>query len=173
MDGEGSRFVTASLSPSNVVCLSLCGPLASCSYYRIHSLVSFSRKCVSSSCEEEQSQKQPMLPSWWCHSLVYFFFLSCLKWKGSISSGEGNGYPLQYSFLGNSMDREVWWATVHGIARVRHNWVTNTHFKVWGKLTLATLLWQNRNLCLIFELLIPFLKDIQKIYIKIWNCFHT
>ena len=64
VDGEGSHFVTASLSPSNVVCLSLCGPLASCSYSRIHLLVSFSRKCVSSSCEGEQSQKQPMLPSW-------------------------------------------------------------------------------------------------------------
>ena len=32
------------------------------------------------------------------------------------SPGEGNGYPLQYSFLGNLMDRGVWWATVHGIA---------------------------------------------------------
>ena len=27
------------------------------------------------------------------------------------SSGEGNGYPLQYSCLGNSMDRGGWWAT--------------------------------------------------------------
>ena len=26
----------------------------------------------------------------------------------------GNGNPLQYSSLKNSMDREVWWATVHG-----------------------------------------------------------
>ena len=31
--------------------------------------------------------------------------------------GEGNGYSLQYSCLGNSMDREAWWATVHGVAR--------------------------------------------------------
>ena len=27
------------------------------------------------------------------------------------SPGEGNGYPLQYSGLENSMDRGVWWAT--------------------------------------------------------------
>ena len=27
------------------------------------------------------------------------------------SPGEGNGNPLQYSCLGNSMDREAWWAT--------------------------------------------------------------
>ena len=30
------------------------------------------------------------------------------------SLGEGNSNPLQYSCLKNSMDREVWWATVHG-----------------------------------------------------------
>ena len=37
---------------------------------------------------------------------------------GSRSSpGEGNGYLLQYSCLENSMDREVWWATVHGVAK--------------------------------------------------------
>ena len=28
---------------------------------------------------------------------------------------EGNGNPLQYSYLGNSMDRGAWWATVHGV----------------------------------------------------------
>ena len=33
------------------------------------------------------------------------------------SPGEGNGYPLQYSCLKNPMDREAWWATVHGIAK--------------------------------------------------------
>ena len=31
------------------------------------------------------------------------------------SPGEGNGYPLQYSGLENSMDRGVWRATVHGV----------------------------------------------------------
>ena len=28
------------------------------------------------------------------------------------SPGEGNGNPLQYSCLGNPMDRGPWWATV-------------------------------------------------------------
>ena len=32
------------------------------------------------------------------------------------SPGEGNGNPLQYSCLGNLMNREVWWAAVHGVA---------------------------------------------------------
>ena len=31
------------------------------------------------------------------------------------SPGEGNGNPLQYSYLENSMDRKAWWATVHGV----------------------------------------------------------
>ena len=31
------------------------------------------------------------------------------------SLGEGNGYPLQYFCLENSMDRGAWQATVHGL----------------------------------------------------------
>ena len=30
--------------------------------------------------------------------------------------GGGHGNPLQYSCLGNPMDRGAWWATVHGVA---------------------------------------------------------
>ena len=33
------------------------------------------------------------------------------------SPGEGNGNPLQYSCLGNPMDREAWWAIVLGVAK--------------------------------------------------------
>ena len=33
------------------------------------------------------------------------------------SPGEGNGNPLQYSCLENSVDRGAWWATVHGVAK--------------------------------------------------------
>ena len=35
------------------------------------------------------------------------------------SPGEGNGNPLQYSCLGNLMDREAWWATVLDVTRVK------------------------------------------------------
>ena len=34
------------------------------------------------------------------------------------SPGEGNGNPLQYSYPGNPMNREAWWTTVHGVARL-------------------------------------------------------
>ena len=33
-----------------------------------------------------------------------------------LLGGEGNGNPLQNSCLENPMDREAWWATVHGVA---------------------------------------------------------
>ena len=33
------------------------------------------------------------------------------------SPGGGNGNPFQYSWLENSMDREAWQATVHGVAQ--------------------------------------------------------
>ena len=45
------------------------------------------------------------------------------------SSGEGNGYPLQYSCLENPIDRGAWWATVHGIAKSQAvtEWLTLSH----------------------------------------------
>ena len=33
------------------------------------------------------------------------------------SPGEGNGHPLKYSCLENSMDSGPWWATVHGVTK--------------------------------------------------------
>ena len=39
------------------------------------------------------------------------------------SPGAGNGNPLQYSYLENPMERGVWWAIVHGVAK----WDTTEH----------------------------------------------
>ena len=33
------------------------------------------------------------------------------------SPGDGNSNPLQYSCLGNPMDRGAWWVTVHGVTK--------------------------------------------------------
>ena len=47
-------------------------------------------------------------------------------WVQSLSQadspGEGNGNTLQNSCLENSMDREAWWATVHGVAKKWTQW---------------------------------------------------
>ena len=45
-------------------------------------------------------------------------------WLGR-SPGEGNGNPLQYSWLDNSMDREAWQMTIHGVT-VSRTWLS-TH----------------------------------------------
>ena len=40
------------------------------------------------------------------------------------SPGEGNGNPLQYSCLEDPVDRGAWQATIHGVARVGHDFAT-------------------------------------------------
>ena len=32
--------------------------------------------------------------------------------------GEGNGNPLQHSYLESSMAKGTWWATAHGVAEL-------------------------------------------------------
>ena len=39
-----------------------------------------------------------------------------ISWLGR-SPAEGNGNPLQYSYLGNPTDRGAWWSTVHGVTK--------------------------------------------------------
>ena len=55
--------------------------------------------------------------------IVSFYVVSLLpNWStyspaSGRSPGEGNGYPLQYSYLEKSMDRGTGWATVHGVGK--------------------------------------------------------
>ena len=45
------------------------------------------------------------------------------------SPEEGNGNPLQYSYLENTTERGAWWATVHrGHKRIRHDLATKQQF---------------------------------------------
>ena len=47
---------------------------------------------------------------------------------GSVRSpGEGNDNPLQYSCLGNPMDKGAWQATVHGVTKRRTQLSNHTH----------------------------------------------
>ena len=74
-----------------------------------------------------------------CPFLGYFYLdVSSIKNRGrplfdpwvGRSSGEGNGNPLQYSCLENSMERGAWWATVCGVAKSRtplSDWLNYHH----------------------------------------------
>ena len=50
------------------------------------------------------------------------------------SSGVGNGNPLQYSCLENSVDRGAWWATARGIEKNQIQ--LSTHLSRGGKVPL-------------------------------------
>ena len=57
--------------------------------------------------------------TWTGHILCGFLYLYIGQEPGlGRSSGEGNGNPLQYSCLENSMGRGDWWATVRGVAEL-------------------------------------------------------
>ena len=44
--------------------------------------------------------------------------------------GEGNGYPLQYSYQENSWDRGAWRATAHGVAELDMTEQLTLHFRL-------------------------------------------
>ena len=72
----------------------------------------------------------------WCQIKVQYHYFACgypvfqhFLLKGlffiyCVFFGEGNGNPHQYSCLENPMDRGLWQATVHGVARVGHDLAT-------------------------------------------------
>ena len=93
--------------------------------------------------EVEQNMPPPNLPLWHVdcseqkaiqtqqtQEKPFYLSLNCVQelYRGPVpeSLGEGNGNPLQYSCLENSMDRGDWWATVRGAAKSWSDWVTNT-----------------------------------------------
>ena len=62
---------------------------------------------------------------------IFFGSPSAYKLWSHYSVGEGNGTPLQYSWLENPMDGGAWWAAVHGVTKSRarlSNFTLTFHF---------------------------------------------
>ena len=57
------------------------------------------------------------------------------------SPGAGNDKPLQYSCLGNPMNKGVWQATVHGVTKGWRRLSKYTHTHVHGLQDLIFLRW--------------------------------
>ena len=71
---------------------------------------------IMSSTHSQMDQVERVL----CIALPTFFIkLRLFQNKSTVmkKDREGNGNPLQYSRLGNPMDRKAWWATVYGAAK--------------------------------------------------------
>ena len=81
-----------------------------------------------------------------CHLPLYWagFPLSSFGKESACSAGdpgsspgsgrspeEGNGNPLQGSYMGNPMDRGVWRAVVHEVARIRHDLATKERERLY------------------------------------------
>ena len=59
--------------------------------------------------------KSNMIFDIWGTSIFHYIYNNTFYLVG----GEGNGNPLQYSCLENSVDRGAWWAAIHGVAQSR------------------------------------------------------
>ena len=76
------------------------------------------------------------------------------------SPGEGNGKPLQYCCLGNSMDREAWRATVHGVAKTQDMTEWLTHFTHTSSGTIS--FWSSLAMYLVIAIL------LKKAFLIVW-----
>ena len=89
------------------------------------------------------SQKVPGMCSiyqwfWYRPNQPRFYF-----WASGGSPGGGNGYPLQYSCLENSMKEQPRGLQSMGLQRVGHDWVTNTYWALKRKFWHRWPTWMN------------------------------
>ena len=89
--------------------------MGSCSWTRLKRL---------SSSSSSKSNLSPAL-TLWLPLLLPDGERSVILRAHMIRFGEGIGTPLQYSCLENPMDGGAWWAIVHGLWRVGHDWASS------------------------------------------------
>ena len=73
-----------------------------------------------------------LLPGSSLFSLLQFYYF----FHATVTTGEGNGTPLQYSCLETPMGGGAWWAAVHGVAKSRTrlgNFTFTFHFHALEK----------------------------------------
>ena len=61
------------------------------------------------------------------YGYLYRYLFSCLLLSTFLLIGEGNGNPLQNSYLENSMDRGAWEAAVLGVTKSQTQLSAHTH----------------------------------------------
>ena len=92
-------------------------------------------KLLNQCCKVNLTIKSVQWLPWWLSGKESF--CQCRRhgfnpWLGR-SPGEGNGNPLQFSYLGSPMDRGGWKAAVHGVAKESNTayWLNNKYRMLW------------------------------------------
>ena len=113
LEGVAISYSWASSQPRNRTCVSCIGRwiLHHCATWKAHA----TRPPPFSLA---QMQRHTRLPRWLSdkESTCNTGDMGWIPGSGR-SSGEGNGNPLQYSYLGNLIDRDAWQAIVHGVTK--------------------------------------------------------
>ena len=115
IDGETIETVT------DFICLSSINMADGDCSHEIKRCLLLGRKAMTN-LDSKAEMDEPRVKSEREKQISYINDLDSIPGLGK-SSGEGNGYPLQYSCLENSKDRGPWWATLHEVTRVRHNFM--------------------------------------------------
>ena len=91
------------------------------------------------------------------------------------SPGGGNGYPLQYSDLENSMDRGAWQAIIHGVSK------SQTRLNNFHSLTHSFKFRFNKNISDLRDKHFPWLRKLSQhslsavlhTYLHLWSTLHS
>ena len=111
-----------------------------------------------------REKKIPIIPLFWLISQFIVYFPGSPDSKESAcnagdpdsipgpgrSSGDENGYPLQYSCLEISMDRGAWWAIVHEATKSQTQ-LSNSHTHMISAFTKPIFIINYCKICFLFS----------------------